>query len=90
MTPDLTIQQQAICDMAILRIKVEKTYQALGARKTPIALRELRPALRQRVTDGAAGLPDVFVNFSMCDAAKYLVLTGHRPYVSALMGSHER
>jgi len=58
------------------RVFVE-TFQALGARPTPIALGELYLALRQGVADGAAGLLDVFVNFNMYDVAKYLVLTKH-------------
>jgi len=54
-----------------------ETFQALGARPTPIPLGELYLALRQGVADGAAGLLDVFINFNMYDVAKYLVLTGH-------------
>ncbi|HEX2964246.1 MAG TPA: TRAP transporter substrate-binding protein [Syntrophorhabdaceae bacterium] len=54
-----------------------ETFQALGARPTPIALGELYLALRQGVADGAAGLLDVFINFNMYDVSKYLVLTGH-------------
>jgi TRAP-type transport system periplasmic protein len=58
------------------RIFVE-TFNAIGARPTPIPLGELYLALRQGVADGSAGLLDVLINFNMYDVAKYLVLTNH-------------
>jgi TRAP-type transport system periplasmic protein len=54
-----------------------ETFQAIGARPTPIPLGELYLALRQGVADGAAGLLDVLINFNMYEVAKYLVLTNH-------------
>lgn len=54
-----------------------ETWQAVGARPTPVAGAEMYLALRQGVVDGQENPLDTPLALSLWEVQKYLVLTGH-------------
>ncbi|QTX31400.1 TRAP transporter substrate-binding protein [Aminithiophilus ramosus] len=55
-----------------------KTWQALGATPTPMAMSEVLTGIQQGVVEAQENPPILSYNFGLADACKYLIRTNHR------------
>ena len=55
-----------------------KTWQALGATPTPMAMNEVLTGIQQGTVDAQENPPILSYNFGLADACKYLIKTDHR------------
>ncbi|MBE6907264.1 MAG: TRAP transporter substrate-binding protein [Ruminococcaceae bacterium] len=55
-----------------------KTWQALGATPTPMAMNEVLTGIQQGTVDAQENPPILSYNFGLADACKYLIKTNHR------------